>query len=138
MSYFYNEEKDEPKMAKIVICILAFIICIIIVSMAIGPYYTVWHSMMSGKAELAEANYNRQIAVVEAEAKKMSAEQLAEAEVARAIGVAQANEIIAKSITEQYLRYLWITETAGEGVDKTVVYIPTEGNIPILEANRFE
>ena len=135
MSYFYNEEKDEPKITKIAICILAFIM---IVSMAIGPYYTVWNSMMSGKAELAEANYNRQIAVVEAEAKKMSAEQLAEAEVARAIGVAKANEIIAKSITEQYLRYLWITETAGNGVDKNVVYIPTEANIPILEANRFE
>jgi hypothetical protein len=47
MSYFYNEEKDEPKIAKIVICILAFIMCIIMVDMAIGPYYTVWHSMMS-------------------------------------------------------------------------------------------
>lgn len=38
---------------------------------------------------------------------------------------------------EAYLRYLWIIDVAGAGTDKTVVYIPTEANMPILEAARF-
>lgn len=100
------------------------------------PYYNVWEQRMVGKAELSRAEYSRQIAIVEAEAKKVSAEQLAQAEVARAVGVAKANEIIAKSITEPYLRYMWINEVAGQSTQKTVVYIPTEANIPILEASR--
>jgi prohibitin 1 len=60
----------------------------------------------------------------------------AEIEVARAEGVAQSNKIISASLDENYLRYLWIT-----GIQKTannqIIYVPTEGNIPIMEANRF-
>ena len=74
----------------------------------------------------------------EAKAKMESASLLAEAEVARAKGVAQANQIIGESLknNDAYLRYLWITEVAGKDVDKTVVYIPTEANLPLLEAGR--
>jgi predicted Holliday junction resolvase-like endonuclease len=109
-----------------------FVIAIAIVS----PMYSVWEQSMKGKAELSRADYNRQIAVVEAEAKLAAASKLADAEVARANGVAKSNAIIAGSITEPYLRYLWIAEVAGGNVDKTVVYVPTEANIPILEASR--
>ena len=59
----------------------------------------------------------------------------AEIEVARAQGVAKSNEIIANSITEGYLRYRWI-----EGLqtkEKTVIYVPTETNLPLLEAGRW-
>ena len=59
----------------------------------------------------------------------------AEIEIARAQGVAKSNEIIAASINENYLRYQWI-----EGLKKnqsTVIYVPTESNLPILEAGRW-
>lgn len=59
----------------------------------------------------------------------------AEIEVARAMGVAKSNEIIAGSITEAYLRYRWI-----EGLQTNqmqVVYVPTEANLPIMEASRW-
>jgi regulator of protease activity HflC (stomatin/prohibitin superfamily) len=107
-------------------------------SLAFGPTYNVWASEMAGKAELAQAQYNRQIAVTEAEAKLESAKSLAAAEVERARGVAQANKIIGESLkeNEDYLRYLWITDVAGANIDKTVVYVPTETNLPILEATR--
>ena len=74
----------------------------------------------------------------EAQAKKDSAVLLAEAEVLRAEGVAKANKIIGESLkqNEDYLRYLWITDVAGVNVNKTIVYVPTETNLPILEANR--
>ena len=67
-----------------------------------------------------------------------SASLLAEAEVARAKGVAAANKIIGDSLkgNEAYLRYLWITDVAGQNTGKTVVYVPTEANMPLLEAGK--
>jgi len=59
----------------------------------------------------------------------------AEIEIARAQGVAKSNEIISSSITENYLRYRWI-----EGLQtnrEMVIYVPTEANLPILEAGRW-
>lgn len=65
----------------------------------------------------------------------IKAKKDAEIEVARAEGVAQSNKIIANSITEGYLRYRWI-----EGLQTNqmqVVYVPTEGNMPLMEAMRM-
>jgi|SRR3990167_888770 len=123
----------------------AVLTTVVVVAFVIGlafaglPVYGVWASEQHGKAELAQADYNRQIAVVESEAKLKAARNLADAEVERAKGVAQANKIIGDSLreNEDYLRYLWITDVAGANIDKTVVYIPTEANLPILEAGRF-
>lgn len=101
---------------------------------AAGPHYTVYTQRLEGEAELARADANRQIAVREAAAKKESAVMLAEAEVARARGVAEANEIIGASLRENeaYLRYLWI-QGLQDGSSE-VIYVPTEANLPILEA----
>lgn len=103
------------------------------------PQYNVWQQSMAGKAELASADYTRQVAVVEAQAKLDSAAKLADAEVARARGVAQANQIIGDSLrgNEAYLRYLWINNLEGKG-DKQVIYVPTETGLPILEAGRLQ
>lgn len=67
-----------------------------------------------------------------------SATLLAQAEIARAEGVAKANKIIGESLknNEAYLRYLWINDL-GDNSGKTIVYIPTEANLPILEASRI-
>ncbi len=101
------------------------------------PVYSVWRGEKEGQAELAKAEYTRQIAIAEAKAKKDSAVMLAEAEVERARGVAQANKIIGESLNnnEAYLRYLWI-----DSIDKTqnqIIYVPTEASLPVLEANRL-
>lgn len=132
--------KEEPFRIRwgIITMFILLAIGIFIALFWIIPYYNVWEQSMKGKAELSRAEYSRQIAIVEAEAKKASAEKLAEAEVSRAKGVAQANQIIGESLkqNEDYLRYLWITDVAGANIDKTVVYVPTEANLPILEATR--
>lgn len=63
------------------------------------------------------------------------AEKDAEIAVAKAKGVAESNKIIAGSISDNYLRYLWI-----EGLqtsEKQIVYVPTEANLPIMEAGRM-
>jgi len=105
--------------------------------MAGCPKYAVWTSEMHGRAELARATSNRMIAVQEAEAKLEAAYKLADAEIARAHGVAKANEIIGTSLkgNEAYLRYLWI-ESLHTNPNSQVIYVPTEANLPILEANR--
>lgn len=111
---------------------------IIVASMWGCPRYNVYSQTMDGRAKLAEAESSRMIATVEAEAKRESAEKLAAAEVARAKGVAQANKIIGDSLkgNEAYLRYLWI-QSLQEGKNE-VIYVPTEANLPILEASREE
>lgn len=108
--------------------------------MAIMPQYSVWEQGLAGQAELAKADYSKKVAVQEAQAKLDSATLLANAEVERAKGVAKANEIIGSSLkgNDEYLRYLWIIDVAGKDTQKTVVYVPTEANIPILEANRHQ
>ena len=101
------------------------------------PVYAVWRAQKAGEAELAQADQNRQIAVAQARAKAESAHFEADAEVTRAIGVAKANEIIGKSLqgNEAYLRYLWINGL--ESSKNAVIYVPTEANLPILEAGRL-
>lgn len=74
------------------------------------PRYGVYKQGLAGEAELANADYSRQVAVREAQAKKDAAVLLAQAEVERAKGVAQANKIIGDSLrdNEAYLRYLFV------------------------------
>ena len=102
-----------------------------------GPRYQVYSSRLSGEAELAQAQYTRQVAVLEANAKMDSAKLLADAEVQRAIGVAKANKIIGDSLkgNEGYLRYLWIQNLENQKKAQ-VIYVPTEAGLPILEAGK--
>ena len=50
--------------------------------------------------------------------------------------MAAANEIIGQSLknNEAYLRYLWIQNL--ESGSNSVVYVPTEAGLPILEAGK--
>lgn len=98
----------------------------------IGPQYGVWAQSLSGKAELQKAEYTRQVAVLEAQAKMDSASKLADAEVIRAQGVAKANGIIGESLKDNpaYLQYLWITQ-GEEHSDRVVYMVPSNGGAPI-------
>ena len=64
----------------------------------------------------------------------LKAKKDAEIDIARAEGVAQANKIVGNSISENFLRYKFIENLSGSS--KEVVYVPTEANLPILEAGR--
>ncbi len=99
-------------------------------------HYDLWSSSMAGRAKLAEADWSRQITVREAIAKRDAAVALAQAEVERAKGVAQANKIIGDSLkgNEDYLRYLWIDSLAN--TKDQVIYVPTEAGLPILESGK--
>ena len=125
-------EREEKKSIIWTVSIF-FVVLLVIGGLMYGlPLYKVWQKELSGKAQLKEAEWNRQITIKEAEAKKESAKALADAEVIRAKGIAEANEIISGSITPEYLKYKFI-EGLNDG-NTEVIYVPTEANLPILEA----
>lgn len=100
------------------------------------PPYKVYSQRMEGEAELAKANYSKQVQIQDALAKKESAKALADAEVIRAEGVAKANKIVAEGLggPEGYLRYLYIQSL--QDTKNQIIYIPTEAGLPVLEAGR--
>jgi len=98
------------------------------------PKYNVYQQQKEGEALLAHAQSSREVAVAEAKAKMESATLLAQADTIRAHGIARSNQIIGQSLTDAYLHWFWI-----DNIDKSnnVIYVPTEGNLPIMEAGRI-
>lgn len=101
------------------------------------PHYRVWQQRMEGEAMLAKSESSKQVMVQDAKAKDEAAEFQAKAEVTMAEGVAKANKIIGESLKNnpEYLRYMYIRNL--EKGNHDVIYIPTEGGMPILEAGRL-
>lgn len=124
------DSREFPLTAVVTISVIGLIAFYLIG----GPQYNVWQQSLNGKAELQKAEYTRQVAVLEAQAKMDSASKLAEAEVERAKGVAEANRIIGDSLKDnpRYLQYLYITGLQ-EGSEKgnRTIYVPTEGGMPV-------
>lgn len=136
MSLFYKEGGDV-KAVSVIFSIIFAILFLIALNMIVNPIYRVYSAGQTGKAELAQAEYNRQIIVRQAQAKKDAATLEAEAEILRAEGAAKANAVIAGGLggPEGYLRYLYI-QMLSEQSGSQVIYIPTEAGLPILEAGR--
>jgi uncharacterized protein HemX len=99
------------------------------------PKYRIWQREQSGRAELAEAEWSKKVQIEEAYA-NLEAEKLnAQSEIERAKGMAEAIRIEGGSLTPEYIQYLWVRQNTFN--DKTTIYIPTEANLPILEAERL-
>ena len=119
---FYRKNKYDDVVVNwgaVIVAFTAFALVLSIVLAASIPLYNVWSKELAGKATLREAEWNRQVTIEEAK------------------GVAEANAIIGESLqgNEAYLRYLWI-QGLHDGSSETI-YIPTEANLPLLEASRL-
>lgn len=133
--YNDNNINMTPKLIKTIGWGVAVIIIFVVAMAFIRPWYNVWSQEMEGKAEFAKAEQNRKIKIEEAKA-NLEAEKLnAQAEIERAKGAAEAIRIENGSITPTYIQYLWVRQQSDLS-NKTVIYIPTESNLPILEAGR--
>jgi len=124
---------------KTTILIVLGVIGIILALMFGIPKYNVWQSKIAietaqnnGKAQMAKAEENRKIAIEEAKANLEVQKLNSQAEVERAKGMAEAIEIENGKLTEMYIHYLWVRNI--DKMDGDVIYIPTEANLPILEA----
>ena len=122
-----------------------FIVSIIVAYMLFMPKYRIYKQDLQGQANLRQQEWEKKIiieqasaenqsATLKAEARVKQAGAEAEAEIVRSKGVAEANRIIANSLqgNESYLRYLWIDKLG----DKSVIYVPTEAGLPLLEAGK--
>lgn len=136
MNRYWNEETQDLLYWPVIRDAIIAGILLTALAMYGCPQYHVWNQGLVGQAELRRAEQNRQIKIQEATAHEESAKHLARAEVERAKGVAEANKIIGDSLkgNEAYLRYLWIH--ALETMQNKVIYVPTETNLPILEAGK--
>lgn len=135
------KQEQEKRMYEIKVWFKLAIVALFILMGGVGicmfvrPRYNVWKQEMEGKAEFAKAEQNRKIKIEEARS-NLEAEKLnAQAEVERAKGAAKAIQIENGSLTPEYIQYLWVRQQGSLG-DKTVIYIPTEASLPILEAGR--
>lgn len=134
----YNNSYNNltPRLVKGILWGAAGIVLLIVAMAFIRPWYNVWSQEMEGKAEFAKAEQNRKIKIEEAKA-NLEAEKLnAQAEIERAKGAAEAIRIENGSITPTYIQYLWVRQQSDLS-DKTVIYVPTESNLPILESSRM-
>lgn len=134
-----NNHYSYPQSADILKRSVWIVLVVVLLGVAMAfviPWYNVWSQEMEGKAEFAKAEQNRKIKIEEARA-NLEAEKLnAQAEVERAKGAAEAIRIENGSITPTYIQYLWVRQQSDLS-DKTVIYIPTETNLPLLESTRF-
>lgn len=130
-----NNINVNAKLVKGALWGVGSLVFLIVALAFVRPWYNVWSQEMEGKAEFAKAEQNRKIKIEEAKA-NLEAEKLnAQAEVERAKGAAEAIRIENGSITPTYIQYLWVRQQSDLS-NKTVIYVPTETNLPILESTR--
>ena len=133
MSSYEVEIKREKRLYAQWITIGIISLAIIVMGLMIGlPVYNVWSSRKSGEAEMAKAEQNRRIQIEEAKANLEAQRLNSEAEVERAKGMARAIEIENGKLTDKYIQYLWVRNMENNINEK--IYIPTEANLPLLEA----
>jgi len=132
-------DRGDRQFLMFVGVVLSGAVLLVMAAMWAYPRYKIYSQTKAGEAVLREAESSRQVAVEEARAKLESAKLLGQAEVERAKGVAEANKIIGESLQghAEYLQYLWI-QGLENGTAPTIVYVPTEAGLPILEANRLK
>jgi hypothetical protein len=102
------------------------LIVLILVFLIGGPLYRVWSQEQRGRADLAEARFNRQVIIEEAQA-RLEASRLE----------AQSNEALIASLGGDPDRLIdfRLIDTLAEA---NTIYVPTETGLPILEANRLQ
>jgi hypothetical protein len=117
-------KRDDIRLTAGTIGVVALLVALVAGYSAIMPQY-----------RLHKAEIEKRILVEQAVAEADAAKEQARAEVERAHGTAEANKIVSNSITEPYLRYLYINNLSD--TDNQVIYLPTEAGLPILEADRL-
>ncbi|MDS7929248.1 hypothetical protein RMB13_07115 [Acinetobacter sp. V102_4] len=122
-------QKGSTDIVAIVLTAALILIIIILVLFA-WPHYKVWKQGMNGQAALAEAEQSKMIQVQTAKAELESAKLRAEA--IQTIGKA------AKEFPE-YRKQEFIGafgDALRDGKIQQIIYVPTEANIPVLEAGK--
>ena len=113
----------------ILIALICFITLMILILFG-WPHYKVWKQGMDGQAALAEAEQSKMIQV-----------QVAKAELESAKLRAQAIQLVGQAAKDypEYRKQEFIGafgEALRDGRIQQIIYVPTEANIPIVEAGK--
>lgn len=124
--------KNQKGYAEVVALVGVVLLVIVLIAgwMFVYPNYRVWSQEMRGKAALAEATQSKMIQIEQARAELESAELRAKA--IKVIG--QTAKDFPEYREQEFIGAFG--EALREGVINQVIYVPTEGNIPILEAGK--
>lgn len=120
-------------------CAVAIIFVFVGFCLWFFPIYGVWSSRKRGEADLAEATFEQRIQIAQADGRLQAAQKNKEAAVIEAEAVAAQIEKIGAGLQSHglYLRWQWIRMMEQSEAYKETIYVPTEANLPILEATRF-
>ena len=115
---------------------VSFLLSLFVINAVVGPIYNVWSQYQTGRAELARAESNRQIAILESKAKLESAQFLKQSRIIEAESIAESNKIIGASLKNnpEYLTFLQI-QNIQEGAEKgNKIYFvaPNQAGVPVL------
>lgn len=110
---------------------------VIAACMAILPRYSVWAAHKSGESELAKANNEQKIQISKAQSRLDAAQLNKKAAIVEAEAVAAQIKTIGENLQQHdlYLKWQWIKMM--EDRKGSTIYVPTECNLPILEASRL-
>ena|SRR5271157_6473955 len=121
-----------------IVWVLSIVVGLIVAWSLIGyPYWRVWASHQRGLADLQQAKNEQQIQIAQAQCRLDAASLNKKAAIIEAEAVAEQIKAIGSQLTQHdlYLKWQWI-KMMEEG-DQSVIYVPTEASLPILEAGRF-
>lgn len=123
--------------------VVGAVVAVIILWSLIGyPKWRVWAAHQAGLADLAAAKNEQQIQIAQADSRLGAAELNKKAAIIEAQAVAEQIKAIGTQLTahDLYLRWQWIKmmEDTHSDSETSVIYVPTEANIPILEASRLK
>ena len=123
-----NKQQGEGEF--VIVAVIFVIVCFVGVVMLVWPQYNVYAQRLSGEAALAHAHAARQVLVQQAQAERDSATLRAE-----------AISIVGKAAHDypEYRNQEFIgafAEAMHNGKINQIIYVPTEANIPLLEAGK--
>ena len=123
-----RNERGEVSVAAVVLGAVVVLGLLLSFCMLVVPQWSVWSSKLEGEALLNKANQTKQILVTQAQAELDAAKLRAE-----------AIAIVGKMAKEypEYREQEFIgsfAEALHEGRISQIIYVPTEANIPIIEA----
>jgi hypothetical protein len=125
-----EELKGIAMIAGVVIIVVILLVGALFGFLVIGKHYRVWSMEMEGKGILLQANYERQAIVAQAQAERDSATLRAEA-----IGiVGQAAKDFPEYRNQEFIGAF--AKAVENGNISQIIYVPTEANIPIMEAGK--
>lgn len=134
-----NSFRSPTLVGWVVFGVVAFVLLVLLLGGCGAGYkeYQRYQKRADSKNNLWKAQYDKKIQVEDATGQKLAAVHLAQVEIERAKGVAEANRIIANSLNEEYLRYFYISQLSKvENAGGRIIYVPTEAGLPILEAGK--